>query len=344
MTKSTQMPTLPRGCSCLPLAALFLLTTACGGGDDGGNGGDGPGNGGSGGDGPEISEDGGSGGDGPEIGEDTQAWFAAQTIAVRSTLSIPGGHEWLLAQPLAVQLQEYDPGSTVRCAVENDPAYAAVIDELGGVQWKYQVRVLPDTSKPIFKLGFDALVVPMANAGAADSSGVEIAEADIVGVSDTSALFISKQHGLLMTDLSGDQATFRCAAKLPGEVDQFYLHRDRLVVIVQDATRQTGHLLHFSVANDELAPLLAGADLTVSARNVAGGNAQVAVVSASQGGLHFGEWEFASLAVFEHDQDDFHVRFLYRVVRSVTGSPAWPNALSSRHSAAGWYATPSGLR
>jgi hypothetical protein len=91
------------------------------------------------------------------------------------------------------------------------------------------------------------------DAGAAGGSGVEIAEADIVGVSDTSALFISKQHGLLMTDLSGDQATFRCAAKLPGEVDQFYLHGDRLVVIVQDAARQTGHLLHFSVANDELA-------------------------------------------------------------------------------------------
>jgi hypothetical protein len=194
----------------------------------------------------------GAGDDGGKAETYSQSWFMEQTIAERGTLSVPYAHQLLTAEKLAPQLEAYDPGSTVRCRVHDDPAYAAVMNQVGGVEWGYDVRILPDTSKPLFKKGFDA-AEGWGTGGSSSAGGVEIAEADIVGTSDTSALFISKQHGLLLADLSGDRATFRCAAKLPGAVDQFYLHNGRLVVIVQDATRSTGHLLHFSVANDELA-------------------------------------------------------------------------------------------
>lgn len=235
------------------LLALGSLVTGCGSDASKLSGGDGDSTGHSSG----GSGLGGAGSEGyvPIDTDDRGAWFDEQTIALRGTLSIPAANTWLMAQQLAPQLEQYDPGSTARCAVEEDASYAKVLDELGGVRWGYGVSVLPDASKPEFYQGLHEYAPPLLEAGV-DNSGagaaVEIAEADIVGVSATSALFLSSTHGLLMVDLSGDKPQFKCAAKLPGVVDQFYLYDGKLVVMVQDAQRTGSHLLHFSVANDQL--------------------------------------------------------------------------------------------
>ncbi|HXS16930.1 MAG TPA: hypothetical protein VN764_07065, partial [Polyangiaceae bacterium] len=229
----------------LPVIGLMSVLSGCSGSeavDSNGSGGHGPGGSGS------------TGMDVPDEMDDRADWFLKQTVALRGSLSIPGANTWLTAAQFAPQLVEYDPGSTARCAVEDDSTYAELLDTLGGVRWGYGVSVLPDTSKPEFLSGLRERAYLDAAPGANDgeSSGVEIAEADIVGLSDTSALFLSNVHGLLLVDLSGESPQFKCAAKLPGQVDQFYMHKGRLVVMVQDAQRVGSHLLHFSLANDEL--------------------------------------------------------------------------------------------
>lgn len=226
--------------------SLVAMLTACGQGVDGSD--------------PDGSDTdtggpgstGDTGRDVPKQEEDRVAWFTKQTVALRGTLSIPSANTWLTAEQLAPQLEEYDPGSTARCAVEEDAQYARLLDELGGVRWGYGVTVLPDASKPEFLKGVREEYLLDSAVDGEGGGGVEIAEADIVGLSETSALFLSKQHGLLMVDSSAEIPVFKCAAKLPGAVDQFYLHKERLVVIVQDARHTESHLLHFSVANDEL--------------------------------------------------------------------------------------------
>lgn len=187
-------------------------------------------------------------------GEIDQEWFEQQTVADRVLLSLPAANAWLDAGAIQQQLVEYDPGRAARCSVEEEPAYKELIDELGGVLWGYGARRLVDASKPVFQLGYPAPQLEGISADAAGppSAGVEIAEADIVGLSETSALYLSAQHGLIMLDLSEEQAKFRCAAKLPGQLDQFYLHNDRLVVMTQDVARRGSHLLHFDVADDGL--------------------------------------------------------------------------------------------
>ncbi len=230
------------------VVGVGFALSACGGGSDGTPTGS-----------AESSGTGGPGGaagnqvEPPDELHDRADWFADQTVALRGTLSIPLESAWLSAAVLAPQLEEYDPGATARCAVEDDANYAQLLDELGGVRWGYGVSVLQDASKPNFLLGIRAQENELAADANTGGGGVTIAEADIVGVSETSALFLSSQHGLLMVDLSGTNPQFKCAAKLPGVVDQFYLHNERLVVIVQDAGRRGSHLLHFSVQDDQLA-------------------------------------------------------------------------------------------
>lgn len=230
----------------LALVGLVVAQSACSsaGGPGNNEGSGGSGLGGSGSTGMEV----------PEEGDDRADWFLKQTVALRGSLSVPSANAWLTAAQLAPQLVEYDPGSTARCAVEEDSSYATLLDELGGVRWGYGVTVLPDTSKPEFLSGLrERAYLDAAPGSDADGgTGVEIAEADIVGLSETSALYLSNTHGLLLVDLSGDNPQFKCAAKLPGQVDQFYMHQGRLVVMVQDAQRLGSHLLHFSLANDEL--------------------------------------------------------------------------------------------
>lgn len=183
-------------------------------------------------------------------------WFKENTVSKRGTLSVPGSSEALTAQRLMTQLVTYDPGSEIRCAVADDPTYRATIDTIGGVTWGYQVTVLEDESKPRLQAGFPK---PQRNwaaeAGDAKSSAVEIEEADIVGLSETSALFFSSEHGLLLVDLSAAQPTFTCGVKLPGRVNKFFYYQGHLVVMTENqqygASRQS-YLLHFSVAPNEI--------------------------------------------------------------------------------------------
>ncbi|HMA91808.1 MAG TPA: hypothetical protein VKP30_03935, partial [Polyangiaceae bacterium] len=184
------------------------------------------------------------------------AWFKENTISQRGTLSVPASSETLNAQRLISQLVAYDPGSEIRCAVADDPTYRAAIDAIGGVTWGYQVAVLEDESKPRLQAGFPK---PQPNwesaTGDAKGSAVEIEEADIVGLSETSALFFSNEHGLLLVDLSAAQPTFTCGVKLPGRVNKFFYYQGHLVVMTE--TQQYGanrhsYLLHFSVAPNEI--------------------------------------------------------------------------------------------
>ncbi|HMI89743.1 MAG TPA: hypothetical protein VK509_00190, partial [Polyangiales bacterium] len=83
----------------------------------------------------------------PEVAS-PQGWFAANTVAKRVDLPVAALGATLDAQQLALQLQGYDPGSLLRCAVSDVPEYETVIDELGGVTWGYGLQVLEDLSKP----------------------------------------------------------------------------------------------------------------------------------------------------------------------------------------------------
>lgn len=197
---------------------------------------------------------GGNGSSGDEPISHSEEWFQEQTISARVALPLPGSTEWLKAEQIRDQLVDYDPGSMARCAADDDSDYNGVVDELGGVRWGYSVRVIPDTSKPIFQSGYH-FIGGDGDLGIAEEGGgsVEIAEADIVGVSETNALFLSKEHGLMLVDLSANDASFRCATKLPGLVDQFYLHNDRLVVMTQALTGWQSYLLHFDVSDNEIA-------------------------------------------------------------------------------------------
>lgn len=184
------------------------------------------------------------------------AWFKENTVSKRGTLSVPAASEALTAQRLMSQLVTYDPGSEIRCAVADDPMYRAAIDTIGGVTWGYRVAVLEDESKPRLQAGFPK---PLRNwaaeSGDAKGAAVEIEEADIVGLSETSALFFSNEHGLLLVDLSTAQPTFSCGVKLPGRANKFFYYQGHLVVMtesLQYGTSRHSYLLHFSIAPNEI--------------------------------------------------------------------------------------------
>jgi hypothetical protein len=191
---------------------------------------------------------------------DTKAldpWYAEATVSMRELLPVPSSSDVLRSGPIIEQLELYDPGSLLRCEVHDDPAYRDVVDAIGGVTWGYYVRVLEDESKPRFFAGFpdyshwfdDEL-----NAGDVEDPAVEIEEADIIGLSSTSALYYSSEHGLLMVDLSGDVPRFDCATKLPGRVNKFFFYRGRLVAMTEQITGTARHsyLLHFDVTEGAL--------------------------------------------------------------------------------------------
>lgn len=167
-------------------------------------------------------------------------WLTQNTVALRKRVSVPSASERLLSDRINTQLKTYDPGSLLRCEVQDDPTYRAAIDALGGVSWGYPVRFLEDESRPNIRLG---PYLPVPAFATADSGGaaVEIEKADIVGMSESSALFYSAAHGLLLVDLSQSDPRFVCAAKLPGQVKDFYFYQGHLVVMA------SAHLLHFKV-------------------------------------------------------------------------------------------------
>lgn len=179
------------------------------------------------------------------------AWFADNTISQRNSISLPGAATNLSAEQIVTQLKVYDPGSLLRCAIHDDPAYRAVVDAVGGVTWGYQVNVLQDESKPQFMAGFPRMYSMVTAGNAADSSSaVEIEEADIVGISENSALFYSNEHGLFLVDLSGATPAFNCATKLPGRVSKFFYYQGHLVVMTESQSYGIEHrsyLLHFDI-------------------------------------------------------------------------------------------------
>jgi hypothetical protein len=184
-----------------------------------------------------------------EPGESMDDWLKSNTISLRNLVSMPSPAARLSASEIVTQLRNYDPGSLLRCEVQDDPAYRAAVDTLGGVTWGYSVGLLEDKSKPELRLGppLPILAVPGVNADSAGASGaVVIEEADIVGLSESAALFYSAAHGLLLVDLSGAEPRFKCAAKLPGTVKNFFYYQDHLVALV------TGSILHFKVVSGSL--------------------------------------------------------------------------------------------
>lgn len=187
---------------------------------------------------------------------DLDEWYAAATVSKRNLLPVPAASTNLMAEPIRQQLEIYDPGSLLRCEVHDDAAYRELIDSLGGVTWGYPVTLLEDESKPRFQLGFPDerwLAYPATDAGNA-ASEVEIEESDIIGISETSALYYSNEHGLLLVDLSGPEPVFDCATKLPGRVDKFFYYQGHLVAMTQQLVGSVRHsyLLHFAVSDGAL--------------------------------------------------------------------------------------------
>lgn len=180
-----------------------------------------------------------------------------QTIALRGDLSVPKSSDRLNQQELMAQLPQFDPGSLLRCGLNDNDNYRATVAQLGGVRWNYSVSMLQDNSKPIFQKGLpEQSWLDNTNAEVSeDAGGVEIVEADIVGLSEEAALFASAAHGLLLADLSQETPQFVCAAKLPGIAKKFYYYQNRLVVMVEGIVpevRNHSYLLHFEVGSRDL--------------------------------------------------------------------------------------------
>jgi hypothetical protein len=174
--------------------------------------------------------------------EPNDDWLKSSTVSLRNRVRVPAASERLKASEIVAQLKRYDPGSLLRCEVQDDPAYRAVVDALGGVSWGYNVQLLEDMSQPELRRG-PPILHPSLPTGlnAGGSAPVEIAEADIVGLSEGAALFYSASHGLLLVDLTAAEPRFSCAVKLPGRVQDFYYYRDHLVALLGTA------LIHFKV-------------------------------------------------------------------------------------------------
>ncbi|MBN2717770.1 MAG: hypothetical protein JXX14_18115 [Deltaproteobacteria bacterium] len=187
-----------------------------------------------------------------------RAYLLEETVALRAALSWPDANVWLSQEQLSVQLPEYDPGSLLRCGLNDNADYRAVVEELGGIRWGYAVAMLEDNSKPIFQNGLPEILrnwLDDAMSGDGGGAPVEIAEADIVGLNEEAAVFASNQHGVMLVDLSGDTPRFVCAAKLPGISSKFYYYNGKLVVMAQStASGEPTHsyLLHFDVSSDAL--------------------------------------------------------------------------------------------
>ncbi|MBN2529602.1 MAG: hypothetical protein JXR76_24650 [Deltaproteobacteria bacterium] len=178
-----------------------------------------------------------------------------KTVALRGTLSVPDAFDRLSQQELVVQLPAYDPGSLLRCELNENDAYRSIVDTLGGVRWAYSVQMLDDASQPIYQKGLPDEESLREYDAISDAVGVEIEEADIVGLSEDAALFASNRHGLLLVDLTKETPQFVCAAKLPGHAEKFYYYNGQLVVIVEGIApdvRNHSYLLHFKVSSDTL--------------------------------------------------------------------------------------------
>ncbi len=191
------------------------------------------------------------------VGDDVDTWYADATVSHRNLLPVPGAAQVLQAEPIIEQLEIYDPGSLLRCEVQDDPAYREVVDAIGGVTWGYAVSILQDESQPRFQAGFPDYTYwenmpPTGDAGGAEP--VEIEEADIIGLSGTSALYYAPEHGLLMVDLSGPEPVFDCATKLPGRVNKFFYYQGHLVAMTEQisGTARHSYLLHFDVTAGSL--------------------------------------------------------------------------------------------
>ncbi len=184
-------------------------------------------------------------------------WFKQNTVSLRVDLPLAYRGQVLNAQVLAEQLAGYDPGSLLRCAVADDNDYREAIDTLGGVSWGYAIGALEDQSKPRIYAGYQRQYqldpVPAA-AGDAASGGavVEIVKPDIVAVTESAALFYSSVHGLLLVSLEGDEPEFKCAAQLPGNVNQFFFHEGHLVAMTKSLAGTESALVHFDVTGSEV--------------------------------------------------------------------------------------------
>jgi hypothetical protein len=182
-------------------------------------------------------------------------WLAQNSISLRVGLPLAGQNQVLGAQALATQLAGYDPGSLLRCELASQAALDAAIDKIGGVSWGYAVSRLEDLSKPRLLTGVERPFRGFPTLAVGNSAGapaVEIAKADVVAVTEAAALFYSPAHGILLVDTTQATPAFRCAAQLPGRVNQFYYKSGQLVVMTLGQADGHSYLLHFKVTGSTL--------------------------------------------------------------------------------------------
>ncbi len=187
--------------------------------------------------------------------QNREQWFSDTTVSLRGSMHVPAASELFALPALAAQQLVFDPGASLHCQVEQDPAYQAAVDAVGGVEWGYAVSVLEDQSQPRIISGFYAPQPALAEAAGDGAAAVEIAEADIVGVSDQAALYYTPGHGLVLVDLTGSAPKLSCAAQLPGQVKKFYLYNGHLVALVESwpsAGAHHAYLFHLKVIGTAL--------------------------------------------------------------------------------------------
>jgi hypothetical protein len=163
----------------------------------------------------------------------------AYTVSYRNQVRVPNDGQTLSALGFSKQTKARDPVSQIRCATDESQAFRETATFLGGIAWSHPVAIVKDQSyPPLFTAkqpdrSNERNAAPSA-AGAADASGAApvIERPDLVGVQNGTAVFLSKQHGLLAVDVRGASPVLSCSMKLPGEPKNFLFHGNELVVVV----------------------------------------------------------------------------------------------------------------
>lgn len=178
-------------------------------------------------------------GSGGSEGEVTRGDPTALTVSLRNKVRLPGQGHALTAEDYATQTRTRDPVSEIRCLADETPAFKETALFLGGIAWSHPMARVLDSDQP--RLYDGKYTEPSANeysssggSMGADSAGPApvIERPDLVGIQNGTAIFLSKQHGLLAVDAKTGTPDLSCSMKLPGEPKNFLFRGNELVVIV----------------------------------------------------------------------------------------------------------------
>ncbi len=192
-------------------------------------------------------------------------------VSLTDTIDLPIAGTYLTTEEFWNEVAANDPLFGRRCPTANEALLSEVGDLLGGVRWGHTVRQLIDEGQPkLFdaKFGDEQPDWPPCAESDANSRGaggeVTIERPDLVGYRDGYAVFLSKSHGLLVVDLTGEAPQVSCALQLPGEPMNFFARGNTFVINVNGAGEAYHHgaaLLHFRFDADTFtlvdAPFLA---------------------------------------------------------------------------------------